>query len=34
MRLAVQGKAAVDVLVPALYEELSGMTARFDALSA
>jgi threonine-phosphate decarboxylase len=34
LRLAVQGQAAVDVLVPAISDELSRLTAPFDALSA
>lgn len=34
LRLAVQGRAAVDVLVPALHDELSRMTTRYTALAA
>lgn len=34
LRLAVQGRAAVDVLVDALHEELARMTANYPALSA
>ena len=34
LRLAVQGRAAVDVLVEAMQEELAAMTAHYPALSA
>lgn len=34
LRLAVQGRAAVEALVAALHEELARLTARYDALAA